>query len=274
MMLWIGRLILRHYIRNKKHKYGIKFYELCESGGIVMNVKIYSGEPTPDIHWLGQTGVIVLNLMENFLGKGYQLYIVTSIIHLNKQSTCSHIGGTLRSDRKSNPKEVMRAKLKKGDVVSRSRDGVIASKWKDKRDVLMINNMHTHEMVGVLNKRGEKKMKPNIIRDYNEGMSGIDLADQMVSYYESLRKTTRWYKNIALHIFYIFLFNALCLSFKYGVDKSFNLLKFRETIITDLIGDSFKEICRNKTSNTSDADYLAAVPPNEKKKIADKTMKR
>ena len=128
MMLWIGRLILRHYIRNKKHKYGIKFYELCESGGIVMNVKIYSGEPTPDIHWLGQTGVIVLNLMENFLGKGYQLYIVTSIIHLNKQSTCSHIGGTLRSDRKSNPKEVMRAKLKKGDVVSRSRDGVIASK--------------------------------------------------------------------------------------------------------------------------------------------------
>ena len=138
----------------------------------------------------------------------------------------------------------------------------------------MINNMHTHEMVGVLNKRGEKKMKPNIIRDYNEGMSGIDLADQMVSYYESLRKTTRWYKNIALHTFYIFLFNALCLSFKYGVDKSFNLLKFRETIITDLIGDSFKEICRNKTSNSSDADYLAAVPPNEKKKIADKTMKR
>ena len=116
-------------------------------------------------------------------------------------------------------------------------------------------------------------MKPNIIRDYNEGMSRIDLADQMVSYYESLRKTTRWYKNIALHIFYIFLFNALCLSFKYGVDKSFNLLKFRETIITDLIGDSFKEISRNKTSNTSDADYLAAVPPNEKKKIADKTMK-
>ena len=137
----------------------------------------------------------------------------------------------------------------------------------------MINNMHTHEMVGVLNKRGEKKMNPNIIREYNEGMSGIDLADQMVSYYESLRKTTLWYKNVALHIFYIFLFNAHCLSNKYGVDKSFNLLKFRETIITDLIGDSFKEISRNKTSNTSDADYLAAVPPNEKKKIADKTMK-
>ena len=27
-----------------------------------------------DIHSLGQTGAIVFNLMENFLGKGYQLY--------------------------------------------------------------------------------------------------------------------------------------------------------------------------------------------------------
>ena len=74
MMLWRGRLIFRQYIKNKKHKYGVKFYKLCESDGIVMNVKIYSGVPTPDIHSMGHTGAIVLNFMENFLGKGYQLY--------------------------------------------------------------------------------------------------------------------------------------------------------------------------------------------------------
>ncbi|XP_057310037.1 piggyBac transposable element-derived protein 4-like [Hydractinia symbiolongicarpus] len=48
MMLWRGRLIFRQYIKNKRHKYGVKFYELCKSDGIVLNVKIYSGEPTPD----------------------------------------------------------------------------------------------------------------------------------------------------------------------------------------------------------------------------------
>ena len=85
----------------------------------------------------------------------------------------------------------MNAKLKKGDVVSRSRDGIIVSKWKDKRDALMISNMHTLGMVEVLNRRGDKKMEPNIIRYYNEGMSSIDRADQMVSYYDCLRKTTR-----------------------------------------------------------------------------------
>ena len=34
----------------------------------------------------------------------------------------------------------------------------------------MISNMHTHEIVQVSNSRGEKKIKLNTIRDYNEGM--------------------------------------------------------------------------------------------------------
>ena len=46
----------------------------------------------------------------------------------------TYICGTLRSDCTSNPKEVMNTKLKKGDVVSRSRDGVIdkrQQRWLD-----------------------------------------------------------------------------------------------------------------------------------------------
>ena len=115
-------------------------------------------------------------------------------------------------------------------------------------------------------------MKPNIIQDYKEGLSGIDRADQMVPCHHCLRKTTRWYKIIALHIFDIFLFNVHCLNSKYRVDKSFNILKLRETIITDLTGESLKETPRNKTKNTSGVHYLTAIPPNEKKKIAGKII--
>ena len=124
MMLWRGCLIFRQYIKNKKHKFGVKFYELCESDGIVMYVKIYFGEPTPDIHSLDQTGATVLNLIENFLGKGYQLYTDNfyNSFELAKYMLTqdTYICGTLRSNRKSNPKEVTKAKLKKGDVVSRA----------------------------------------------------------------------------------------------------------------------------------------------------------
>lgn len=130
----------------------------------------------------------------------------------------------------------------------------------------MISNMHTHKMLEVPNRSGKKKMMPNIIKDYNESMSDIDGADQMISYYDCLRKTACWYRKIELHILDIFLFKTHYLNSKYNVDKSFKLLlKFRETIMTDLIGDSLQEIPQNKTNNTSDDQWLTAIPQNEKK---------
>lgn len=41
MMLWRGRLFFRQYIQNKKHKYGVKLYKLCESDGLIQKTKIY-----------------------------------------------------------------------------------------------------------------------------------------------------------------------------------------------------------------------------------------
>ncbi|GBP91137.1 PiggyBac transposable element-derived protein 4 [Eumeta japonica] len=65
MVLWRGRLVFRQYIKNKKHKYGVKLYELCESSGIVMKIRVYKGKserPPPGV--LHSTEVI-LNLMED-----------------------------------------------------------------------------------------------------------------------------------------------------------------------------------------------------------------
>ena len=132
MVLWRGRLIFRLYIKNKKRKYGVKFYELCESSGLILRSFIYSGLPYPDIHDLGQTGAIVLKLMEDFLGKGYTVFAdnyynsvkLTSFMSKNQTFIC----GTLRSDRKGNPKEVASKKLKKGEVEWKRRETVVVSK--------------------------------------------------------------------------------------------------------------------------------------------------
>ena len=67
-------------------------------------------------------------------------------------------------------------------MIQRSKDGVSVTKWKDKRDVPMISNKHSVEMVDVTSRRGDSKSKPNVIRDYNDGMSGINKANQMISY--------------------------------------------------------------------------------------------
>jgi hypothetical protein len=34
-VLWRGRLIFRQYIKNKKHKYGVKMYMLAEPWGLI-----------------------------------------------------------------------------------------------------------------------------------------------------------------------------------------------------------------------------------------------
>ncbi|XP_065658423.1 piggyBac transposable element-derived protein 4-like [Hydra vulgaris] len=245
MMPWKGRLVFRQYVKNKRHRYGIKFYELCESDGIVLKVKIYSGEITLGKYLLGQTGAIILDLMEKFLGKDYHL-----------------------TDRKSNPKECTKAKLKQRDVISRNRESVVVAKWKDKRDVLMINILHSLQMIEVTNRRGEKKMKPNIIKDYNQFMLGVDRGEQMVSYYDCLRKTIIWYKKVALHLFDTFLFNAYCLNSKYGLDKTISLQKFRELIVTDLLGERLNEMVPRITKNNF--HYLSSIPRNEKKKFLTK----
>jgi len=66
-------------------------------------------------------------------------------------------------------------------------------KWKDKRDVLTIFTKHRASFKEVRCKSGKVVNKPSTVADYNENMSGIDRADQMISYYYSPRKSIRWY---------------------------------------------------------------------------------
>jgi hypothetical protein len=212
MVLWRGRLMFRQYIKNKRHKYGIKLYELCESRGMVMKISIYSGVSLEDDAGFGQSGACVLNLLDGYLDKGHAVFTdnyynsVGLAKELGRRST--YLCGTLRFDRKENPKEIVKKKLKKGEHTWMRSESVVVCKWKDKRDVLTISNMHQVQIVDVANRNGKISKKPNILRDYNNGMSGIDRSDQMVSYYSSLRKTLRWYKKISLHIIEVFIMNA------------------------------------------------------------------
>ena len=137
--------MFRQYIKNKSHKYGIKFYELCTFDGLDLNVEIYRGQGFNDKQNLGQTGAKVLKLMKPFLNKGYVCtnnfyHSVALTEYLPKQKT--YITGTLRNDRKRNPESVISKKLKEGEMVWRFLNDITVCKWKDKREVLTISNAH------------------------------------------------------------------------------------------------------------------------------------
>ncbi|XP_064597891.1 piggyBac transposable element-derived protein 4-like [Liolophura sinensis] len=140
MVLWRGRLLFRQYIKNKRHKYGVKLYELCESDGMVLKILIYSGTNVDDDLHLGQSAAVVLHLMPDFLDKGHVLYTDNyyNSVGLTKALTdrSTYLCGTLRFDRKENPKDVVQKKLEKGEHCWKRSGPVVLCKWRDKRDVL------------------------------------------------------------------------------------------------------------------------------------------
>ncbi|XP_064601226.1 piggyBac transposable element-derived protein 4-like [Liolophura sinensis] len=184
---------------------------------------------------------------------------------LTNRST--YICGTLRFDRKENPKEVASNKLKKGEHAWKRSESVVVCKWKDKRDVLTISNMHRVKMINVVNRRQQMSIKPNIVQDYNDGMSGVDTSDQMLSYYSGLRKTLRWYKKMGLHILEVCVINAHILHSDNNPANAMKLLEFREAVTTHLLGDSLNVIPAAGPSPTSQSSfhYLEHLPTTEKK---------
>jgi hypothetical protein len=127
-----GRLSFRQFIKNKRHKFGIKLYKVCLEKGYTYNMMVYCGQDKVEGQSSSQN--VVLTLAKNLFNKGRTIYTdnyYTSIdlTHslLEKQT---HLVGTLRSNRKLNLKAVIDKKLKKGETVAaESNTGVVIQKW-------------------------------------------------------------------------------------------------------------------------------------------------
>jgi len=198
MVLWRGHLIFRQYIQNKRYKYGIKLYTLTEPNGTIIKFAVYTGV-LDDMGGKGYAANVVLHLMSDKLNNGHALYmdnfyntfdLATKLIEKN-----TYYIGTLRVNRKNTPKDVAQAKLKMDETIARYSQGVVIGKWKDKKEVTYLSTEFKNNLVVSTNRKGNEKIKPEPIVQYNRFMSGINRQDQMHSYYPFTRKTIRCIKN-------------------------------------------------------------------------------
>ncbi len=199
---WRGRSGFRQYIANKRHRFGIKVFKLCLAGGYTYNLHVYCGQEKSKEKTV-PSGV-VMKLMEELVGMGRTLctdnyYTSVSLAH-DLQNVQTHLIGTLRSNRKFNPSNVVNKKLDKGETIAEeSNTGVVVLKWKDKKDVLVLSTKHKDEITTVI-QRGKEKEKPQIIVDYNKYKSFIDLSDQKKSYSSSIRRGIKLYRKLAIEL--------------------------------------------------------------------------
>lgn len=233
-----GRLLFKQYIPQKTHKYGIKLFKLCSDNGYTWNLRIYAGKEKGDGNASVSTN-IVINLSRDLLNSGrtiiadnyYTSLELTNILLDSK----THYIGTLRANRRGNPKEVVQKKLKKGEVFGQENErGICVLKWKDKRDVLLLTTKHTVETVNVQRRTGMVQ-KPKAIIEYNEGKSSIDQSDQMTSYNSPLRKSLKWYRKLAIEFI---LGTALVNShivYNQLADKKIKITEFREQVVRSFL---------------------------------------
>jgi len=214
MIPFTGRLFFKQYLKNKRHKYGIKLFKLCMPPNYTINLKVYAGkEVTPETR---VSSKVVMELIDPYLNFGRTLIIdnwYTSIElaeQLGQRKT--YCIGTLRSNRKSNPKEVINSKLKKGQQFSlRSDSNVMGLKWKDKRDIYMCSTKSTNKIINIT-KHKKTSQKPESIIMYDKGKGCIDLSDQKASFSNPLRRTMKWYRKVLIDlVLNVGVVNAACL---------------------------------------------------------------
>lgn len=130
---------------------------------------------------------IVLQLVERLSGKGRKLYVdnwytsanlFLKLMNEMKTNAC----GTVKTSRKYMPK-LQTKKMKTSDIKWYRTSKLFFTAWKDKRVVTMLSTMNKPEIVTTEKKcykTNEFKRKPNVVKDYNDNMGGVDLGDQMI----------------------------------------------------------------------------------------------
>lgn len=112
---------MRQFNPQKTHRYGIKLFKLFSEGGYTWHLKLYCGKEQTD--GVSVPTSIVIKLHDKLLTSGRTAVTdnyYTSLELANKLlDSKTHLLGSLRANRWSNPVEVIKKKLKVRETIAK-----------------------------------------------------------------------------------------------------------------------------------------------------------
>ncbi|XP_049938751.1 piggyBac transposable element-derived protein 4-like [Schistocerca serialis cubense] len=220
--------------------------------------------------------VDILRLLSDssLLNKGHTVYLdrFYSSPELFQQLAEKGTGavGTVNKSRKGLPKDLVSAKLKKGEMSFRRKDNVLAMKWKDKRDVYTLSTRHQATFGTHTKRNGSVVLKPLQVLDYNLNKIGVDIGDQRLQYNPFQHRTVKWWRKLYFHLLLMGVSNAFWL-YNAVHRKKITITDFITVLAVQLVEDDTLEfIPRNEgtVGRLTKRHFLQHIPATTKKYAA------
>ena len=259
MIPFKGRLGFKQYLKDKPTKWGVKVWVLADAKhGYVKRFQIYTGKNDGERSSVGLCSKVVLDLMVGLETSGLRLftdnYYSSPVLFNHLYNRGINACGTVRVNRQHFPQDLVTksSTSNRGFYDYRSNGSLLAVIWIDKRSIYFLSTFHRAEASGsqqpFVKRRKfdgtqENVVCPPLLPDYQEYMRGVDRGDQLHTYYNIGRRSTKWWKRIFFYIVECAILNA------YVLDKYINpsehaslgrkkkdTLGFRLELIASLIG--------------------------------------
>ena len=195
-----GQMSCKQYMKNKLIKWGFKWWCLCCSKtGYLYEFDLYLAKKEKTKLGLGET--VVLDLSKKLENTHFMLYFDN---FLNSPTLVEKLFdreiyclGRVQSDRKNMAITKKDRDMKRGDIDFQYDNNVVAVKWFDNRGVAIVGTcLEECNKVSTVTRRVKGQSAripvpcPEIIKDYNSGMGGVDLLDQKTAAYKLDRKSS------------------------------------------------------------------------------------
>nr|XP_047129497.1 piggyBac transposable element-derived protein 3-like [Hydra vulgaris] len=163
--------------------------------------------------------------------------LTTATIHTNRIAKCPLLS----------EKDLKKQGLGSFSYKVHANSGLLLLRWFDNKCVHMTSTYCSANTSGNVKRWDQKNRKhiqlpcPQVVKEYNTGMGGVDLSDMLISLYRIPMKTKRWYLRVLVHCMDICKINAWLLYRRHGNQlnisqrSQFNLLQFSSQISNALI---------------------------------------
>ncbi|XP_025202634.1 piggyBac transposable element-derived protein 3-like [Melanaphis sacchari] len=227
MIPFTGNVKMKQFVRGKPNPTGLKNFVLANKNGLVLDFCIYQGKGTTfetNSEYLLTIGESAVVHLSQTVPPGSCLYFdrfftTQKLLDILKQKKIVCTGTVMKNNIPKNIdilSDKILMKKPRGTSVQYVREDkkLCLVKWFDNKPIHLLsteNGSTPHSKCKRWDNKNKKRIEvpiPQIIKNYNDYMGGVDLCDRMISFYRMKTRTNKWTIRAIFHLIDLAVVNS------------------------------------------------------------------